>query len=328
MRELRLGTQGPPVSVIGLGCLGLTSRYGAPDRGEALATFERAIELGVTLFDTSDAYGAGQNESFVGEVISGRRDGLVISTKFGNVRGPNGELGGTNGRPDYVHVACNASLRRLGIEWIDLYYQHRVDPDVPIEETVGAMARLVEEGKVRHLGLCEAGPETILRAHAVHPITAVQMEYSLWSRDAEAAILPLTRELGISLVAYSPLGQGFLTGALRSRDVLNASDLRQIHPRFQAGHFERNLELLDPLERLARAKGCTPGQIALAWVLVRGNDIVPIPGTARRTHLEENLGAANLEFTDDELRALDAAFPPDVASGPRYPEHLLEKLCI
>jgi aryl-alcohol dehydrogenase-like predicted oxidoreductase len=328
MRRRRLGTQGPLVSTIGLGCLGLTSAYGTPDRREALATLHRAMELGVTLFDTSDAYGAGQNESFVGEGIGRRRDGLVIATKFGNVRGLNGELGGTNGRPDYVPVACDASLRRLGVEWIDLYYQHRVDPDVPIEETVGAMAVLVEKGKVRYLGLCEAGAETIRRAHSVHSITALQMEYSLWSRDAEAAILPITRELGIGFVAYSPLGRGFLTGALRSRDSLGDSDLRQIHPRFQAGNFERNLKLLDAIDRRARAKGCTLGQIALAWVLARGTDIVPIPGTARRVHLEENLWAANLDLADEELNMLDAVFPPHAASGPRYPEHLLEKLCI
>jgi aryl-alcohol dehydrogenase-like predicted oxidoreductase len=233
-----------------------------------------------------------------------------------------------DGSAEYVRRACDASLRRLGVETIDLYYQHRVDPDVPIEETVGAMAVLVEKGKVRYLGLCEAGAETIRRAHSVHSITALQMEYSLWSRDAEAAILLITRELGIGFVAYSPLGRGFLTGALRSRDSLGDSDLRQIHPRFQAGNFERNLKLLDAIDRRARAKGCTLGQIALAWVLARGTDIVPIPGTARRAHLEENLWAANLDLADEELNMLDAVFPPHAASGPRYPEHLLDKLCI
>jgi aryl-alcohol dehydrogenase-like predicted oxidoreductase len=306
----------------------MSSGYGVPDDAESTRTIHRAIELGVTLFDTSDAYGNGRNELLLGQAIRDRRDGLVIASKFGNIRGPKGERGGTNSRPDYVPIACEKSLERLGIEVIDLYYQHRVDPDVPIEDTVGAMAKLVDAGKVRHLGLCEAGPETIRRAHAVHPIAALQMEYSLWTRDAEADILPVLRELGIGLVAYSPLGRGFLTGAFASRDDLIPTDRRHDHPRFQAGHFEQNLALLDPIKEFAAAKGCAPSQIALAWLLAAGDDIVLIPGTKRRRYLEENLGALEIELTDAERDQLTAAFPPGAASGLRYPAFQLAKLGI
>jgi aryl-alcohol dehydrogenase-like predicted oxidoreductase len=327
MKQRQLGS-GLRVSTIGLGCSGMTSDYGVPDDVESVATIEQAIAFGITAFDTSDAYGAGRNEELLGRAIKGKRDGLILCSKFGNIRGPNGERGGVNGHPDYVPIACEASLRRLGVDVIDLYYQHRIDPSVPIEETVGAMARLVEQGKVRFLGLCEAGPGTIRRAHATHPLAAVQMEYSLWTRDAEKDILPVLRELGIGLVAYSPLGRGFLTGAFRSRDDLITTDRRHAHPRFQEGNFERNLKLLDPLSALADAKGCTPAQVALAWVLSRGDDIVPIPGTKRRTYLEQNVGALEIGLTDAELAELEAVFSPDVAAGLRYPEAQLKRLLI
>jgi aryl-alcohol dehydrogenase-like predicted oxidoreductase len=288
MRYRQLGLNGPRVSAIGLGCSGMSSDYGVPDDVEATATIRRAIEASVNMLDTSDAYGAGRNEELIAGAIAGRRAGVIVASKFGNIRGPGGERGGTNGRPDYVPVACEASLKRLGVDVIDLYYVHRIDPDVPIEDTVGAMARLVEQGKVRWLGLCEAGPETIRRAHAVHPLSAVQMEYSLWTRDAEEAILPVLRALGIALVAYSPLGRGFLTATFRSRDDLIPTDRRHAHPRFQEGHFEQNLALLRPLEQLAAEKGWAPSQVALAWLLARGDDVVPIPGTKRRKYLEQN----------------------------------------
>lgn len=327
MKQRQLGSE-LRVSSMGLGCSGMTSDYGVPDDVESAATIEQAIALGITAFDTSDAYGAGRNEELLSRAIKGKRDGLILCSKFGNIRGPNGERGGVNGHPDYVPIACEASLRRLGVDVIDLYYQHRIDPSVPIEETVGAMARLVEQGKVRFLGLCEAGPATIRRANATHPLAAVQMEYSLWTRDAEKDILPVLRELGIGLVAYSPLGRGFLTGAFRSRDDLITTDRRHAHPRFQEGNFERNLKLLDPLSALADAKGCTPAQVALAWVLSRGHDIVPIPGTKRRTYLEENVGAPEIGLTDAESAELEAVFSPDVAAGLRYPEAQLKRLLI
>jgi aryl-alcohol dehydrogenase-like predicted oxidoreductase len=328
MKYRELGASGLRVSAVGLGCSGMSADYGVPDDRESIATIHRAIELGVTLFDTSDAYGGGRNEALVGQAIADRRDGLVIASKFGNIRGPNGERGvGVDGRPEYVPAACEASLKRLGIDAIDLYYQHRVDPNVPIEETVGAMARLVEAGKVRHLGLCEAGPETIRRAHAVHPIAAVQMEYSLWTRDAEAAVLPLCRELGIGFVAYSPLGRGFLTGAFRERSDLMPGDRRHAHPRFQEGNFERNLALLPAVEAVAAAKDRTPAQIALAWLLAQP-DVAPIPGTKRRRYLEENVAALDIELTPAEIAELTAAFPAGAAAGPRYPESQMAKLGI
>lgn len=328
MQYRNLGEASLRVSALGLGCSGMSADYGVPDDVESTATIHRAIELGLTFFDTSDAYAAGKNEELLGQAIRGRRDGLVIATKFGNMRGPNGERGMVNGKPDYVPVACERSLRRLGVEVIDLYYIHRVDPETPIEDTVGAMARLVDAGKVRHIGICEAGPQTIRRAHATSPLTAIQMEYSLWTRDAEDEILPLLRDLGIGLVPYSPLGRGFLTGAFKSRDDLISIDRRHAHPRFQKGNFERNLELLAPVQALAEEKGITESQVALAWLLAQGRDIVPIPGTKRRSYLEQNLAAMEVELDSDEVSRLSAAFPPDAAAGLRYPEFQLRKLGI
>jgi aryl-alcohol dehydrogenase-like predicted oxidoreductase len=328
MKFRQLGKHGPRVSAMGLGCSGMSGDYGVPDDVESMATMHRAIELGVNLFDTSDAYSAGKNEELIARAIKGRRDAVLIATKFGNVRGPDGQRGGTNSSPDYVPVACEASLKRLGIDVIDIYMQHRVDPKVPIEDTVGAMARLVEQGKVRYLGLCEAGPGTIRRAHAVHPISALEMEYSLWSRDVEAEILPTLRELGIALVAYAPLGRGFLSGAFRQRGDLIPSDRRHAHPRFQEGNFEQNLTLLQPIETIARSKGCTMAQIALAWVLARGDDIVPIPGTKKRTFLEQNVGALAVTLSESEMESLEAAIPLGAAAGFRYPEFQLKALGI
>lgn len=328
MKRRNLGRAGLVVSVIGLGCSGMTGDYGVPDDVESVATIHRALELGVNFFDTSDAYADGRNEQLIAGAIAGRRDGLVLATKFGNIRGPNGERGGVNGRPEHVFKACDASLRRLGIDVIDLLYQHRVDPDVPIAETVGAMSRLVEQGKVRFIGLCEAGPETIRRAHATHPVSALQMEYSLWTRDAEDVIIPVLRELGIGLVPYSPLGRGFLTGTFRRRDDLIPADRRHAHPRFQEGNFERNLGLLETLDRIADANGRTSAQVALAWVLSRGPDIVPIPGTKHRSWLEQNVAAARITLDDADLKALDEAFPSGAASGLRYPEGQLRRLGI
>jgi aryl-alcohol dehydrogenase-like predicted oxidoreductase len=328
MRYRELGRSGLRVSAVGLGCSGMSSDYGVPDDVESTATIHRAIDLGVTFFDTSDAYGAGRNEELLAAAISGRREGLVIATKFGNIRGPDGQRGGVNGKPDYVPLAAEASLKRLGINVIDLFYQHRVDPGVPIEETVGAMGRLVEQGKVRHIGLCEAGAVTIRRAHSTYPLSAVQMEYSLWSRDAEAEILPVLAELGIGFVAYAPLGRGFLTGALRRRDDLIPTDRRHAHPRFQEGNFENNLGLLGPIETIAEAKGCTMSQVALSWLLSRDESIVPIPGTKRRSYLEQNIAAFDIELSEDEIGLLDAEFPAQIASGTRYPEAQLKKLLI
>ncbi len=326
MRQRRLGNL--QVSALGLGCMGMSEFYGSGDEAESIATIHRAIELGVTFLDTADMYGVGHNEELIGRAIADRRDQVFLATKFGNMRGPNGERGIVNGRPDYVPVACEASLKRLGIDHIDIYYQHRIDPKVPIEETVGAMARLVEAGKVRYLGLCEAGADTIRRAHAVHPLVALQTEYSLWTRDLEAEIISLLRQLGIALVPYSPLGRGFLTGAFRRRDDLIPTDRRHAHPRFQEGHFERNLALLDAIKGIAEAKGCTLAQVALAWVLSRGPDVVPIPGTKRRSYLEQNVGALGVTLGEADLRDLEAAFAPGVASGPRYPEKQLKGLGI
>ena len=318
MERRELGDEGPTVSAVGLGCMGMSEFYGSPDEKEAIRTIHRALELGVDFFDTADMYGPYDNEKLVGRALAGRRQDVVVATKFGIVRDQEGGFGGVRGDPEYVREACDASLRRLGTDYIDLYYQHRVDPDVPIEETVGAMGGLVEAGKVLHLGLSEAAPETIRRAHATHPITALQTEYSLWSRDPEAEILEVVRELGIGFVAYSPLGRGFLTGRFQSPDDIPDDDYRSGHPRFQGENFQRNLELVEAVEALAEAKGCTPAQLALAWVLHRGDDMVPIPGTTDPEHLEENVEAAEVEISDAELERLDEIAPPGVTAGPRY----------
>jgi aryl-alcohol dehydrogenase-like predicted oxidoreductase len=319
MEQRTLGTQGLIVSAEGLGCMGMSEFYGSADEAEAIATIQLALNEGVTLVDTSDAYGPHTNEQLVGGAIADRRDEVVLATKFGIVRDPRDPgARGFNGRPEYVIDACEASLRRLGLDHIDLYYQHRVDPDVPIEETVGAMASLVDAGKVRFLGLSEAAPETIRRAHAVHPISALQTEYSLWSRDPEDEILPTLRELGIGLVAYSPLGRGFLTGQITSPADLADDDFRRYSPRFQGENFERNLELVERIRQIAREKDCTPGQLALAWVMAQGQDIVPIPGTKRRRYLEENVQAVELSLGSEDLERIDDAAPAGAAAGDRY----------
>jgi aryl-alcohol dehydrogenase-like predicted oxidoreductase len=305
----------------------MTPVYGQPDEPEAIATIHRAIALGVTLVDTADAYNFGANEELVGRALKGRRDKVVLSTKFGNIRLPGGG-NAVNGKPDYVVEACDASLKRLGTDFIDLYFVHRIDPDVPIEDTVGAMARLVDQGKVRHIGLSEAGARTVRRAHAVHPLAALQTEYSLWTRDPESELLPLCRELGIGFVAYSPLGRGFLTASIESVDSLGEKDRRREHPRFMPENLSRNVRLLDRLKDLASGEGCSPAQLALAWVLSRGDDIVPIPGTKQRRWLEENAKAVNLSPSAETLAALDAAFPPGAAAGPRYPEPQLKRVGI
>ncbi|MDQ6746235.1 MAG: aldo/keto reductase [Actinomycetota bacterium] len=320
MEQRTLGTQGLTVSAQGLGCMGMSEFYGATDDGESVATIHRALELGVTLLDTADMYGFGDNEQLVGRAIADRREDVVLATKFGIVRDRENPLRrGINGRPDYVISACEASLRRLGVDYIDLLYQHRVDRDVPIEETVGAMAELIEAGKVRYLGLSEASAETIQRADAVHPISALQSEYSLWSRDIEEEILPVVRELGIGLVAYSPLGRGFLTGRIKSPDDFAADDFRRGTPRFQGQNFARNLELVERVQSLAREHDCTPGQLALAWVLHQGQEVVPIPGTKRRAYLEENIAAEEVSLGPDDLRRLDE-LAPQGAAGDRYPD--------
>ncbi|KAB7770298.1 aldo/keto reductase [Xanthomonas sacchari] len=322
MQTRTLGRNGPRVSALGLGCMGMSAFYGGrSDDNAAIAVIHAAIEHGVSLIDTADMYGPHTNEVLVGKALAGRRDQVVLATKFGIKLDPNDPAArGIDGRPEYVQSACEASLRRLGVDHIDLYYQHRVDPNVPIEDTVGAMARLVEQGKVRFLGLSEAAAATIRRAHAVHPITALQSEYSLWSRDPEHdGVLETVRELGIGFVPYSPLGRGFLTGAIRSPEDFEADDYRRHSPRFQGENFDRNLQLVERVRELAQAKGVTPGQLALAWVLAQGEDLVPIPGTKRLAYLEENLGALQVKLSTEELAQIEAIFPADAAAGHRYP---------
>lgn len=318
MQRRKLGSQGLSVSMLGLGCMGMSEFYGARDDAESIATIERALELGIDFFDTADMYGPFTNEELVGRALAGRREQAIIATKFGNVRGTDGSFKGIDGSPAYVRSACEASLRRLRVETIDLYYQHRVDPKVPIEETVGAMAELVKQGKVRYLGLSEAAPETIRRAHAVHPISALQTEYSLWSREPEDGLLSCVRELGIGFVAYSPLGRGFLSGEFKTPDDLPADDRRRWFPRFQGDNFAKNLAVVERIKQIAERRGVTPAQLALAWVLSQGDDIVPIPGTKRRRYLEQNVQACDIELTQEELRSIDEAAPKGSAVGERY----------
>jgi aryl-alcohol dehydrogenase-like predicted oxidoreductase len=318
MEARTLGRSALRVSTLGLGCMSMSEFYGQSDEAESIATLHRAFELGIDFLDTADMYGVGRNEELVGKAVRGRRDRVVIATKFGIMRGKDGSRLGINGKPEYVRSACEASLKRLGVETIDLYYQHRVDPVTPIEETVGAMAELVKQGKVRFLGLSEASPATIRRAHAVYPITAIQTEYSLWSRDPEEEILPTCRALGIGFVSYSPLGRGFLTGQIKRFEDLASDDFRRFNPRFQGENFQKNLDLVRRVETIAREKSCTPSQLALAWVLAQGTEVVPIPGTTRRKHLEENVGALAIALTARDLARIDEVAPRGVAAGDRY----------
>jgi aryl-alcohol dehydrogenase-like predicted oxidoreductase len=324
MEKHRLGKNGPLVSALGLGCMGMSEFYGARDDAESIATIHRSVELGMTFLDTADVYGHGDNEVLVGKAIRGMRDKIFLATKFAIVRDKaNPASRGVSGKPEYIRAACDASLKRLGVDTIDLYYQHRVDPNTPIEETVGAMTDLIRAGKIRHIGLSEAGPATIRRAHAVHPIAALQTEYSLWTRDPEDEVLATTRELGIAFVAYSPLGRGFLTGQFKRFEDLAPDDYRRHSPRFQGENFQKNLDLVARVETIATEKKCTPGQLALAWLLAQGEDIIPIPGTKRRSYLEENAGALQVKLTEEDLRRIDEVAPHGAASGARYPESMM-----
>ena len=325
MQYRRLGKSSLVVSAIGLGCMGMSQSYGTPDDQESTATIHHAIDRGITMLDTADMYGGGTNEELVGRAVAKRRNEVIIATKFGNMRQPDGRFLGVNGKPEYVQAACEASLERLKISTIDLFYLHRVDTSVPIEETVGAMARLIEQGKVRYIGLSEAGAKTIRRAHATYPIAALQSEYSIWTRDPEGEILAACRELGIGLVPYSPLGRGILTGAVKSADF-GPKDFRRISPRFQGENFNKNLELVERIEKIAAEKGCTPAQLALAWVLAQGEDIVPIPGTKRRAYLDQNLGALDVKLTAADLKRIEELAPHGAAVGARYPEEYMNRL--